>query len=284
MNVWLKPARLEFDVAEAFKELGSIDWGTRNNIQKGDIVYIYMSAPVSKIIFKAQCTEEDISKDKIPDHSKFYRIPIADSVIAHKDPKKIIRLKPVLNLTSLKEELTYERLKEEGMASTLVRDTRRLDNKPGLLEYIRKVEEGFKVRVLKKSISKLYSKTEVNRLIKARVGQGYFKRMLLKKSSECCLCGLRIKELLVASHIKPWRACNNEERLNSNNGLLLCTGHDALFDKGFISFDTNGGLLLSQKLTSNDLHLLHVDPLKKIFINKEQQNFMEFHRLNKFIK
>jgi putative restriction endonuclease len=48
-----------------------------------------------------------------------------------------------------------------------------------------------------------------------------------------------------ASHIKPWCESTNEERLNGENGLLLTPSIDHLFDRGFISFEDNGELLIS---------------------------------------
>lgn len=52
-------------------------------------------------------------------------------------------------------------------------------------------------------------------------------------------------EHLVASHTKPWRDSTNEERLNGENGLLLTPAIDHLFDKGFISFEDKGALVVS---------------------------------------
>ncbi|MBC6498434.1 hypothetical protein H7R52_05740 [Weissella confusa] len=36
--------------------------------------------------------------------------------------------------------------------------------------------------------------------------------------------------MMIASHIKPWAKANNQERLDSDNGLWLCVLHDALFE------------------------------------------------------
>ena len=52
-------------------------------------------------------------------------------------------------------------------------------------------------------------------------------------------------EHLRASHCKPWRDASNEERLDGDNGLLLTPTIDHLFDRGFISFESNGRLLIS---------------------------------------
>jgi predicted restriction endonuclease len=50
---------------------------------------------------------------------------------------------------------------------------------------------------------------------------------------------------LIASHIKPWRSANNQERIDGSNGLLLAPHVDLLFDRGLISFTDEGSLLVS---------------------------------------
>src|SRR5205807_8849456 len=52
-------------------------------------------------------------------------------------------------------------------------------------------------------------------------------------------------EHLIASHIQPWRDSSNEQRLDGENGLLLTPTADHLFDKGFISFENTGQLIVA---------------------------------------
>ncbi|WP_423738856.1 HNH endonuclease [Clostridium cochlearium] len=42
------------------------------------------------------------------------------------------------------------------------------------------------------------------------------------------------ERFLIASYIKPWSISNDNEKLNDNNGILLCSNNDILFDKGYI--------------------------------------------------
>lgn len=95
--------------------------------------------------------------------------------------------------------------------------------------------------------------TEVERLVRLRVGQGLFRDALLDFwQGQCCVTGLAIPELLRASHIKPWSRCDSDdERLDVFNGLLMAPHVDALFDGGWISFDDNGALLVSSALTDD---------------------------------
>jgi putative restriction endonuclease len=95
--------------------------------------------------------------------------------------------------------------------------------------------------------------TEAERLVVERVGQDVFRGALLDYwQGECCVTGLDVPELLRASHIKPWAQCDSDdERLDVFNGLLLAPHVDALFDRGWISFALDGGVVLSPWLTSS---------------------------------
>lgn len=71
-------------------------------------------------------------------------------------------------------------------------------------------------------------------LVKSRIGQGAFKRLLRGRYPGCCLRGMNDQRLLIASHIKPWRESSAEEKIDMDNGFLLCPNHDFLFDKKLI--------------------------------------------------
>jgi len=91
--------------------------------------------------------------------------------------------------------------------------------------------------------------TEKEQLIKARLGQGLFRKRLVEIEAKCRLTQITNEQFLVASHIKPWRDGNNVERLDGNNGLLLSPHVDRLFDRGWISFNDDGTLLISNNDT-----------------------------------
>lgn len=89
-------------------------------------------------------------------------------------------------------------------------------------------------------------------LILARLGQGRWRQGLLQHwSGRCAVTGLEIARLLRASHIKPWRASDNRERLDVSNGLLLSPAYDAAFDAGLIGFDNDGSITISPQLPAN---------------------------------
>ena len=89
------------------------------------------------------------------------------------------------------------------------------------------------------------SATEREAIIRARCGQGLFKQRVAKIEKRCRITQVENLAHLVASHCKPWRDSNNEERLNGENGLLLTPSIDHLFDRGFIGFENNGTLIIS---------------------------------------
>ena len=97
--------------------------------------------------------------------------------------------------------------------------------------------------------------TTKQQLIQARLGQGKFKEDVIKVwrlGKRCAATNINIEELLIASHIIPWSE-SEELRLEGSNGILLCAHLDKLFDRYLISFDEEGQLIPSSRLTSTDL-------------------------------
>src|SRR5574344_270952 len=92
--------------------------------------------------------------------------------------------------------------------------------------------------------------TEIRREIWMRQHQGdYRKGLLAKLENSCCVSGCNVKEVIRASHIKPWKDCTNSERLNTNNGLPLIGTLDLAFDKHLISFNDEGAMIFSPRLS-----------------------------------
>ncbi len=115
--------------------------------------------------------------------------------------------------------------------------------------------------------------------IKTRIGQSLFRSALLQKyNSTCAICGVKGDEFLVASHIKAWKDCVEGEHLDEDNGLLLCPNHDKLFDSHLISFDNNGRILISKRLSDNNKIFLNVCNSFNIEINEKNRKYVEFHR------
>jgi len=84
--------------------------------------------------------------------------------------------------------------------------------------------------------------------VKARRGQDYFRQVILNAfNNRCCVSGIPIRTMLVASHILPW-SDHPAERLNPANGLCLSRIHDVAFDRRLITFDENYCLVISKDL------------------------------------
>lgn len=124
------------------------------------------------------------------------------------------------------------------------------------------------------------TETERKELISARVGQGKFRRDLLKLRGCCYVTGIYDHRLLRASHIKPWRDSTNQERLDPHNGLLLTPLYDHLFDQRLISFTDDGELLTAANLLPETLMALSIEPnFKGLGFDAKTCTYLEHHRL-----
>lgn len=120
--------------------------------------------------------------------------------------------------------------------------------------------------------------TESQALTKVRVGQDKFREALQNYWGGCSVTGYNHMEHLKASHIIPW-AIDESARLNPFNGLLLTPNLDTLFDKGDISFDDNGLIIIHPKLSDADCKLLGLHSAMKLRqIDEQHRKFLHWHR------
>ncbi|MED2844423.1 HNH endonuclease [Bacillus toyonensis] len=138
------------------------------------------------------------------------------------------------------------------------------------------------------ALGKILKDEEINTDILLQViqrrGQGKFKKKLLSNSQECEICGINETSLLIASHIKPWKDSSNFERMDQNNGILLCPNHDKLFDKGYITFSDQGKLLISSLLSETLIVKMNIGTDIDIKVNADSKLYLEWHRQNCFKK
>jgi putative restriction endonuclease len=121
--------------------------------------------------------------------------------------------------------------------------------------------------------------TQKLQLVQSRRGQGVYRKNLEGFEKACRLTGLSDLQHLRASHIKPWRASTDYEKLDGNNGLLLSPHVDHLFDRGFISAANDGKLLVSSMLGADTLGRWGIDALTELGpFRPEQISYLEFHR------
>jgi hypothetical protein len=127
--------------------------------------------------------------------------------------------------------------------------------------------------------------TEREALVQARRGQGVFRANVQTIEHACRVTKVERREHLIASHVKPWRDSANDERLNGENGLLLTPTIDHLFDKGFISFENRGNLIVSPVADPTSLERMGI-PTEGVLnvgaFSEEQRRFLEYHRDNVF--
>ena len=123
--------------------------------------------------------------------------------------------------------------------------------------------------------------TEVERLVRQRVGQDRYRDALLNYwGGACAVTGVTVTEALRASHAKPWAECTDDaERLDAFNGFLLVANLDALFDRFLVSFDDAGHLLTSARLSQDDLHCLGIHPDMMLrWLASEHRHYLQWHR------
>jgi putative restriction endonuclease len=128
--------------------------------------------------------------------------------------------------------------------------------------------------------------TERRSLVMARRGQGLFRERVARIEKRCRLTGVDRPGHLIASHAKPWRDSGHAERLDGENGLLLTPTVDHLFDRGFISFEDCGDLLISPVAHTESLSRMGVDVSRVVNVgsfSSGQKHFLDFHRANVFL-
>lgn len=121
--------------------------------------------------------------------------------------------------------------------------------------------------------------TSTKQLIDARRGHGKFKSNVLRNEKKCRVTGIAEISHLKASHIKPWVKSDDEEKLHGANGLMLAPHIDHLFDRGYLSFEDDGELLISRKLMSDILTKWGIPINKNVGKFKAAQaRFLAYHR------
>ena len=122
-----------------------------------------------------------------------------------------------------------------------------------------------------------------------RVGQDFFRAAVLSAySGQCCITGLSVPRLLVASHIIPWRV-GKRNRVNPRNGLLLSALHDKAFDIGLITIDDDMTVRVSRKhavrndmFFSSSIEEYHGQPIHLPTKFRPAGEFLSYHREHVF--
>jgi len=134
---------------------------------------------------------------------------------------------------------------------------------------------------LTKFPAELIQGTEVERLVRQRVGQQTFRDAMLDYwGGACAVTGIAQPEVLRASHAKPWAECSSDaERLDVFNGFLLSANLDALFDRFLISFSPAGKLLVSPTISPQERERLGLNnPLQLRWLADEHLRYLRYHQ------
>ncbi len=102
--------------------------------------------------------------------------------------------------------------------------------------------------------------------------------------SEKCMVEQLAYPVLIASHIKPFFMSNEFESYDPNNGFLLSRNIDALFDLGYITFDNEGTIIFSDKVSKDVIQFISIYKLENVFLNEKRLEYLEFHRNEVFNK
>lgn len=127
------------------------------------------------------------------------------------------------------------------------------------------------------------NKTERKGLVNSRVGQGYYRNLVIEKwEGKCALTGFDNTKLLIASHILPWSKSDDKQKLDPDNGILLSPNADALFDKHLITFNSEDGKLVSN-ISDLELERLGLSSDMSIKVTEGMKKYLEQHN-EEFIK
>lgn len=120
---------------------------------------------------------------------------------------------------------------------------------------------------------------------RARDGQGKYRELLLEQCRFCPFTMISDERLLIASHIKPWAASNDDEKIDPYNGYILSPLYDKLFDRGFITFTENRHIILSEFIspyTWKQINLTNNAFIKALPMDDKRIEYLKFHHQSVF--
>ncbi|MEQ9886222.1 HNH endonuclease [Pectobacterium zantedeschiae] len=256
------------------KEVKNAGWESMSKIKSGDVIFGYRNWEVNLIL---RATSDSYTAGR-PDNRKFaawevegWRVDIAYEELTL--PIDIREFKE--EFIDLYNDYCHPKVfNKRGLCTQIYMSS--LSVYAGLY-LIDKIDE-LKLDILLGEVSQKEYERKI--LAKARIGQGEYRKDLLELwEGKCAVTGVDRKDLLIASHIYPWCLSKNEDKINKFNGLLLSPNLDRLFDKGLISFNDNGSVLIKDTLSDEILCKLGVSNELRIDLIKEgNKKFLKMHR------
>ena len=118
-----------------------------------------------------------------------------------------------------------------------------------------------------------------------RKGAIKYRNQVIEHMPQCPFTKISDERLLIASHIKPYQVCMNEDNeaqaLDYLNGLALTPTYDKLFDQGYITFLDNGEMVCGTQLSALTWQKLNINPNAKNIMRIYPENrefYLDYHR------
>ena len=212
----------------------------------------------------------------------------------------VTRMKFLAHDYSLDETLTKEKIDEILRQEDFKRQERSVytskkslsDFRAGLNKFLAFINSDYHKRIADSIITEIKAvendntikMTEKDSIVKSRIGQGIFRKGLIEYWHGCAISQCPLTWMLIASHIKPWRDADNQERLDPYNGLLLLPNYDKLFDLGYISFNSKGKIMYSRLLDKFDRETIGLtNNLHLVKLEEQHLKYLKYHNENCFL-
>ena len=212
----------------------------------------------------------------------------------------VTRMKFLAHDYALDETLTQEKIDEILRQEDLKRQERTVytskkslsDFRAGLNKFLAFVNSDYHKRMEDSILTEIKAvendnnikATEKDSIVKSRIGQGIFRNELIAYWHGCAISQCPFTWMLIASHIKPWRDADNQERLDTYNGLLLLPHYDQLFDLGYISFTQTGKIMYSRLLDKFDREAIGLtSDLHLVKLENQHLKYLKYHNENCFL-
>lgn len=231
----------------------------------------------------------------------FYHYMVKFGGIAKKTSGDYVtRMKFLAHDYSLDETLTKEKIDEILRQEDFKRQERSVytskkslsDFRAGLNKFLAFINSDYHKRIANSIITEIKAvendntikMTEKDSIVKSRIGQGIFRKGLIEYWHGCAISQCPLTWMLIASHIKPWRDADNQERLDPYNGLLLLPNYDKLFDLGYISFNSKGKIMYSRLLDKFDRETIGLtNNLHLVKLEEQHLKYLKYHNDNCFL-
>lgn len=231
----------------------------------------------------------------------FYHYMVKFGGIAKKTSGDYVtRMKFLAHDYSLDETLTKEKIDEILRQEDFKRQERSVytskkslsDFRAGLNKFLAFINSDYHKRIADSIITEIKAvendntikMTEKDSIVKSRIGQGIFRKGLIEYWHGCAISQCPLTWMLIASHIKPRRDADNQERLDPYNGLLLLPNYDKLFDLGYISFNSKGKIMYSRLLDKFDRETIGLtNNLHLVKLEEQHLKYLKYHNDNCFL-